>query len=380
MVILKAVSHRGIDMNYKIYADDMDKATEVQFLSAMGQPFVKRGALMPDAHLGYSLPIGGVVLTDNFVVPSWVGFDIGCGVCALEIKCSIGELKDHAGDIYNTILQNVPIGFKHHKKRTARDSYYNNAFTERGHQVFASKGGTKQLGTLGGGNHFIEIGHDDSRKTYIVIHSGSRGIGHGIASLYVRMADPDGKCRDGHHGFVADSALGRDYMLDQNVCLEFALENRKKMLQAVVHSIESSLYREVHCNWATFINKNHNHAVETPEGILHRKGATDATLDSPGIIPGNMRDGTYIVRGLGNPESLWSSSHGAGRVLGRKAAKRELDMAEFTETMQGIKAKVHKSTLDESPMAYKDFRNVMYLQQDLVEIQCHIKPLINVKG
>ena len=367
-------------LNYKIYADDVDSATKVQFLSAMGQPFVKRGALMPDAHLGYSLPIGAVVLTDEFVVPSWVGYDIGCGVCALEVKTSPEEIADSAQDIYDTIRKFIPVGFKHNKHTTARDSYYHNAFTHVGHTIFGQKGGTKQIGTLGGGNHFIEIGQDDLGKVYIVIHSGSRGVGHGIATHYIRKADPDGKCREGHNGFSLYSQEGMDYMKDQDVCLEFALENRRIMLRRVIDAMECVLLREVHAEWDGLVNRNHNHAQISFEGVIHRKGATQADLDTYGVIPGNMRDGTYIVRGLGNPDSLWSSSHGAGRVLGRKAAKRELDIKEFQQTMEGIVANVARCTLDESPMAYKDFRNVMYRQQDLVEIVCHIKPILNVKG
>jgi tRNA-splicing ligase RtcB len=194
----------------------------------------------------------------------------------------------------------------------------------------------------------------------------------------VRLADPDNKVRDGHHGFRVESDHGQAYINDLNWALQFALENRKQMMAAVIQAMQK------HCDgsaaWDSLINRNHNHAEERDGLWIHRKGATHAEEGMMGVIPGNMRDGSFIVRGKGNPDALWSSSHGAGRVMGRKQATKELSTEDFVETMQGVIALVGDSTLDESPMAYKDIFEVMRLQADLVKVVAHVKPIINIKG
>jgi tRNA-splicing ligase RtcB len=247
-----------------------------------------------------------------------------------------------------------------------------------GRTAFDKRKGFRGLGTLGGGNHFIEIGQDEIDRVWIIIHSGSRGVGHGIATEYVRLADPANKVRDGHHGFRVDSDYGAAYINDLDWALEYALANRRYMMSSVVDAIEK------HCvgsaKWGELINRNHNHAEERDGVWIHRKGATHAEEGMMGVIPGNMRDGSFIVRGKGNPDALWSSSHGAGRVMGRKQAKKELDTAEFIQTMEGVTALVGDGTLDESPMAYKDIFEVMRLQSDLVDVVVHVKPIINIKG
>ena len=194
----------------------------------------------------------------------------------------------------------------------------------------------------------------------------------------MRLASGDGKVREGHYGLRTDSDDGRAYINDMEWALKFALENRKKIMERVIDAIS------IHCDggWLgrDLINRNHNHADKKDGLWIHRKGATHAEKGMMGVIPGNMRDGSFIVCGKGNPDALWSSAHGAGRVLGRKRAKQELSVDEFKDTMEGITAKVGDSTLDESPMAYKDIFEVMRLQADLVDICGHIRPIINVKG
>jgi tRNA-splicing ligase RtcB len=247
-----------------------------------------------------------------------------------------------------------------------------------GRKAFEKRKGFRGIGTLGGGNHFIEIGKDETNKVWIIIHSGSRGVGHGIATEYVRLADPEGKVRDGHYGFRVDSDNGQAYINDLNWALEYALINRQQMLISVLDAM--AFYCDGHGEWDHLINRNHNHAEEKDGLWIHRKGATHAEDGMMGVIPGNMRDGSFIVRGKGNPDSLYSSSHGAGRVMGRKQAERELNVEDFKATMQGVTALVDESTLDESPLAYKDIFEVMRLQADLVDTIHHVTPLINVKG
>jgi tRNA-splicing ligase RtcB len=364
-----------VDKQIKIYSDFIDGKALDQFYSAMKIESSVKGALMPDAHAGYSLPIGAVVATDGIVYPSWVGYDIGCGMSAVQIIADKADVIKHREEIFAEIYKKVPVGFainsgEMDSSLDVRD------LTAEGREVAENpkRPWRKALGSLGGGNHFIEIGYDESDCIWCIIHSGSRGVGHDIAAHYMRQASPNGKASEGHYGFSVGSELGQAYINDLAWGLDFALENRKHMIMSVL-SIFGGMKTP-----GPIINRNHNHA-ELKDGLwIHRKGATHAEYGMMGVIPGNMRDGSFIVMGKGNPDSLYSSSHGAGRVLGRKQAKQELDVEDFKATMGDVTAKVDESTLDESPMAYKDIFEVMRLQDDLVEVVHHVKPLINIKG
>lgn len=400
----------------KIYAEALEPTAIEQFESAMEQDFVVSGALMPDAHTGYSLPIGAVVATDGVVLPAWVGYDIGCGMCALKLDgIDHDDVKENSKVIFDLIYKNVPVGFNVNQHPV---DYSLDELTEKGKEIAELKKHGRALGSLGGGNHFIEVGHDENDNVWVVIHSGSRGVGHGMAAHYMTVASSDpkkieeefdathddllkhnpenydrikanyvakkvGKLRpkEGHYGFNVDSQKGKDYIQDLNWCLDFALANRKEMMKRVVNSITEAL--DISCyelDFSELINRNHNHAVERDGLWIHRKGATHAEDGMLGVIPGNMRDGSFIVKGKGNPESLYSSSHGAGRVMGRKEAKQKLDVNDFKNTMIGIQALVEEKTLDESPFAYKDIFEVMRLQESLVDVIAHVRPIINVKG
>ncbi len=367
----------NIEKEHSIFADIdlIEQEAKHQFKSAMDQDFVVKGAMMPDCHTGYSLPIGAVVATNSVILPSWVGYDIGCGMCALPTNIEKDLVEEHKEELFDSIYRSVPVGFHHNKTK----SQWNHIpeMTNQTREIF-KKNGLLQLASLGGGNHFIEIGYDEDNKTWIIIHSGSRGIGHAVASHYMRLASGDGKAREGHFGFDVNSQNGKDYIVDLNFCLAYALENRKQIIERVER--ELNYYCHGSGDWSRLINRNHNHA-ELKDGMwIHRKGATHAEDGMMGVIPGNMRDGSFIVKGKGNPDSLWSSSHGAGRVLGRKQAQRELNIADFEKTMKGVKARVGKKTLDESPFAYKNIFEIMNLQKDLVETLHHVKPMINIKG
>lgn len=364
------------DKPYKIFAEVLEQEALNQFESAMQQDFAVRGALIPDAHTGYSLPIGAVVATDGVILPSWVGYDIGCGMCALPTTYEASEVKENAQAIFDGIYKAVPVGFSHNQKNTEWD-YSGLPRTAKMQEIF-DKNGLRQIGSLGGGNHFAEVGADETGKVWVVIHSGSRGIGHAAAAHYMRLASGDGKAREGHFGFDVNETNGVNYIADLGFCLELALENRREIMRRIetVLSANCAGFGE----WDALINRNHNHA-ELKDGLwIHRKGATHAEAGMMGVIPGNMRDGSFIVRGKGNPDALWSSSHGAGRVLGRKEAQRTLSMEKFTETMSGVVALVTAETIDESPFAYKDIYSVMAQQTDMVEVVAHVKPLLNIKG
>ena len=407
-------------MNYKNYCENIDGAAWSQFMEAMKQDFVTKGALMPDAHLGYSLPIGAVVACKDYVVPAYVGFDIGCGMSALKLDgVSLGDIKKHKDGIFDIIYKKIPVGTGRHPKPAILPS----TLLSMQHTKVVDDLldlGASQLGTLGGGNHFMEIGVDEEGSIWVIIHSGSRGFGHKIASHYMKLAsvnieklteefdkcnsdllkyNPDrypilrdrfiekgmrkATAKEGHFGFPAISKHGKDYLKDALFAQEFALENRKEMIHQI-RNIISNLTGKPISQTTELINRNHNHVIKREvdghEHFIHRKGATHAEEGMLGVIPGNMRDGCFIVMGKGNPESLFSSSHGAGRVLGRKQAKAQLNMDTFKEQMVGVKAKVIEGTLDESPSAYKNIFEVMSAQSDLVDIVAYVKPLINIKG
>lgn len=380
--------HIHTDKPHKIFAEVIEREALRQFESAMQQPFVVQGALMPDAHAGYSLPIGAVVATSGVVVPAWVGYDIGCGMCAVPTTFEAGAVCAYAHRIFESIHDLVPVGFKRNDKPIRWS--YNGPLSDFTKRLLAEGGALKQLGTLGGGNHFIEIGADAAGVVWIVIHSGSRNVGHKIATHYMKAASPDGRAREGHFGLDENSQLGRDYITDLNFGLAFALQNRLTMVERIEGALRKHIPGAV--DYSNLINRNHNHAEKRhiartnswyrsmQEVWIHRKGATHAEFGMMGVIPGNMRDGSFIVEGKGNPESLYSSSHGAGRVLGRKQAKAQLSLDEFKGAMSGIVARVDAATLDESPFAYKSIFEVMAQQVDLVDVKRHIIPIINVKG
>lgn len=361
-----------------IFAEVLEQEALNQFESAMDEPYAVSGALMPDVHAGYALPIGAVVATEGVIVPSWVGYDIGCGMCALKLDgISKDSVSNNRQAIFDAMYREVPVGFNLNRDGTP---YSTDGLTTVGIDIAKYKNYERALGSLGGGNHFIEVGYDTDDAVWIVIHSGSRGVGHGIATHYMKTAHPQGKCVDGHFGMFTDSPEGENYIQDLKWCLDYALANRKEMMRKAAGVVASVTESDYIIDYTDLINRNHNHAEERDGLWIHRKGATHAEDGMLGVIPGNMRDGSFIVRGKGNPDSLYSSSHGAGRVIGRKQAKRVLSVEDFQSTMGDVMAKVEDSTLDESPFAYKNIWDVMELQKDLVDVIGYVKPLINIKG
>ncbi len=362
-----------------IFAEVLEDEARRQFDDAIAQPFVVGAALMPDAHAGYALPIGAVVATKDVVVPAWVGYDVGCGMCALKLDgIDADMLRSVKETVFDEIYKVVPVGFAVNDKEI---EYSLDGLTAHGEEIARKKNFKRAIGSLGGGNHFIEVGADGENAVWIVVHCGSRGVGHGIATHYMKAANPEGKAKDGHWGFDTASQEGKDYIQDLAWTLDYAVANRKEIVRRVAHCITSALGMETEdVDFSSLINRNHNHAVLRDNVWIHRKGATHAEDGMMGVIPGNMRDGSFIVKGKGNPDALYSSSHGAGRVLGRNQAKKTLELDDFKETMEGVVAKVEQSTLDESPFAYKNIFEVMALQSDLVEVVAHVRPIINIKG
>jgi tRNA-splicing ligase RtcB len=240
----------------------------------------------------------------------------------------------------------------------------------------------RHLGTLGSGNHFIELGYDDKsgKELWLIIHSGSRGIGHTVAKKYMIRASGSSKKSEYERTFPLDvnSRLGREYLNVLNFGLNYALLNRMEMSYKVIGALEDVFRQKV--GNELWVNKNHNHAIYERGFFIHRKGATPAGKNERGIIPGNMRDGSFLVVGKGSREFMNSSSHGAGRAMSRSEAKKRYSMGQFEESMRGIRGNISEKTLDELPMAYKDIFKVMDAQKKSVKVLKRIRPIINWKG
>ena len=430
----------SIGIPYKIYADVVDDATAEQFIHGIQAKGVVQAALMPDCHAGYVVPIGSVYKVEGYIYSSFVGYDIGCGMSECKLDVSVDDItRDQLVAIKNQILRDVPIGFSRHKNLPKKPPMAITGLTKLPMTNFAKEvlqdQGQAQLGTLGGGNHFLELGRCDDGKLSIVIHSGSRGVGHKIATHYMKKAaianvdelrykkEFDEKNKDWWNAISGNkqpkeqklndyekakkefvyrrvrarvdniedaypikvhTPLGKDYINDMNMCLEFALANRKAMIDkciyAVVKVMNGAKYKGI-IQPLRFINRNHNHAEHIGSNEwIHRKGATQANKELLGVIPGNMVDGSFIVKGKGSAESLNSSSHGAGRVLSRKKAKESLSLEDFKEATEHLVANHSDGNLDEAPLAYKDIFEVMENQKDLVEVIDRVIPIINIKG
>lgn len=351
----------------------IEESAQQQIFDVLGLDCLKKLVIMPDVHAGYDLCIGGVALLDAMISPSFVGYDIGCGMCHLDTGISVDLFfpggRKEMDMVMRLIMQSVPTGF------SSLSAPVDNMIYESGHlpedvRERVREKSRQQLGTLGGGNHFIEIGENRAGNLCITIHSGSRNVGHTIGAYYMKLG----------RMFPIDSDYGRMYLKDLDFSLQWALENRKKMLLVIMECLGIGRQQSEKM-LDGMINENHNHAVITDEGVLHRKGATPADLDQPGIIPANMRDGVYITRGLGNTKYLSSASHGCGRRMGRNQAKKQLDLEKFRNQMKDVVAIADKSTLDEAPDAYKSIEEVLAAQEGVViDVVDFVRPIINIKA
>lgn len=369
-------------------------------------------ALMPDAHQGYGMPIGGVVAAEQAVIPAAVGVDIGCGMIAVETDIPAERFAEMSfrRAFQERLKERIPVGdgVSH---QTTQDWEGFEAYTANNSMradLWPSKLDRKNLGTLGGGNHFIELQKttaldgqgepEGGSKIWLMIHSGARNLGkrieehyHRIAKrlctrFHVPLADPD-------LAFLPiEEAEGHRYFTDMLFALRYAKENRRRMMEVMKETL-AEFVSEV--NFIQTIDIHHNYAAfEEHFGkkvCVHRKGATSAKLDEIGIIPGSMGAASYIVRGLGNPQSFMSCSHGAGRKMSRISASRNLTVEECDKAMEGIVCErwhaykgygKAKGCLDlsEAPQAYKDIEEVITAETDLVEPLVRLVPLASLKG
>ncbi len=380
----------------KLWSEDIEEGALKQAINLSNLPFAfKHIAIMPDCHQGYGMPIGGVLAAQRVVIPYAVGFDIGCGMCAVKSgmkDLSIKQLKKIMGGIRKAVPVGNGKGGSHREKQD--EKLMPGSAMEIDNATVICKeynSALKQIGTLGGGNHFIEIQKDQEGYIWVMIHSGSRNIGYKVAKHYNDVAKELNKKwhvsvpREHDLAFLPlDSAEGQMYLKEMNYCLEFAQKSREAMINAVTRVMWENI------SLLTFeepINIHHNYAVmENHFGtnvMIHRKGATRARNGEIGIIPGSQGTKSYIVKGRGNVESFMSCSHGAGRKMSRTKARETLSLEGEVKLLesQGIVHSIRgKSDLDEAAGSYKDINVVMMNQKDLVEVLVTLQPLGVIKG
>ncbi len=381
----------------KSWVSDIEDGAMEQAKNLSNLPFAfKHIALMPDCHQGFGMPIGGVMATKGYIIPNAVGMDIGCGMCAIKTNIKTEDFKTETLKlIMGEIRKQVPVGMGNNNKEPCEVSEMpnnTNAFSG-GFKIISEQfeSARHQLGTLGGGNHFIEIQKGDDGFVWIMLHSGSRNLGFKVAKHYNDVANEINRkfyseiTKEKELAFLPiDSEEGKDYLEEMNYCLEFAYANRLKMMNAIKDIFSEKISGVI---FEEMINIHHNYAsIENHFGenvVVHRKGATKATKGLVGIIPGSQGTCSYIVEGLGNPESFKSCSHGAGRKMGRKDACRRLNLQEEKKKLddKGIVHGIRNvSDLDEASGAYKDIDVVMENQKDLVKILVKLEPLGVIKG
>lgn len=383
------------DRPVKIWTDNVEESAMRQIENLTTLPFLFHHlAIMPDVHAGMGMPIGGVLACNDAVIPNAVGVGIGCGMCAVKTSWKLENITPEVlrKKIMRGIRKRIPLGMDHHKEPQ------DEAYLPTGHDIDKTVivkqrhiSITKEVGTLGGGNHFIELQKDEEGTLWIMIHSGSRNLGARVGEHYNKIArDLNEKWHSVVKPELRLSFLPRGtkefemYWNEMRFCIDFAFCNRRLMMQRIEEVIADALPG---IEFEPMINIAHNYAAfEHHYGedvIVHRKGATLAREGIVGIIPGSQGTASYIVEGLGNPESFYSCSHGAGRVMSRTAAIKTLDMAAEVAQLEA-KGIVHaircQDDMQEASGAYKDIETVIKNELDLVKIKTRLLPIAVIKG
>ena len=377
----------------KLWLDDMEEGALAQAKNLANLPFIHKWvAIMPDSHQGYGMPIGGVSALYGAISPNMVGVDIGCGMSVIELPITVEQITPYLKEIVGEIREMIPTGFNKHNE-PQKEMWMPKIEVKEDWWVIPAQysNATHQVGTLGGGNHFIELQADKENKVHLMIHSGSRNLGFKVAKYYNDLAKKMNELwytsvpKEHDLAFlpIGTKEAGH-YITEMKYCVEFAKCNRDLMTARIVDFLRE-VFKEEEFFLSNSINIAHNYAtMENHYGKnvwVHRKGATSAKEGELGIIPGSQGTQSYIVRGKGNKESFMSCSHGAGRKMGRKQAKRELNLEEEQAKLEGILHSVRGvDDLDEATGAYKDINVVMANQTDLVSIVKELRPLAVVKG
>ena len=385
---------------------EFDEGTFQQLANVASMPFIhKHVAAMPDAHVGIGATVGSVIATKGAIIPAAVGVDLGCGMMAYQLSITESDLPDSLGHVRAAMERATPHGRTNDGREGDRGAWAHvphsalnrwmalieryNAILEK-HPKAKSQNHVNHLGTLGTGNHFIELCADETGQLWVMLHSGSRGVGNRLGSYFIEKAKeemdryhvseflPDKDCAY----LVEKTELFNDYIDAVQWAQDFASENRKQMMEQTLRAL-----REVLPPFALgklAVNCHHNYiAYEYHFGDkvwVTRKGAVRAGQDDLGIIPGSMATGSFIVRGKGNPESFCSCSHGAGRRMSRTQAKKVISLEDHVKATMGVECRKDADVIDESPAAYKDLQAVINAQTDLIEVVHRLRTLVNVKG
>jgi tRNA-splicing ligase RtcB len=384
----------------QIWADDVDKRSREQLSNIASLPFIHHHvAAMPDVHVGKGATIGSVIATHKAIIPAAVGVDIGCGMLACKLSLNANDIDEKSlRKVFNQITRDIPVGRNMHKdERALVDAAMPfesrlTLMTQKHPGLHKSFGRftnwINQMGTLGGGNHFIEICLDENNQVWVMLHSGSRGIGNGLADYFIELARKDMEhlmvnLPDRDLAYFSEGAeYFDDYVDAVHWAQEYAYQNRQSMLDLILagmsrHLPEFTVLDEV-------VNCHHNYvAIEHHYGenvYVTRKGAIRAREGDLGIIPGSMGACSYIVRGKGNHESFTSCAHGAGRRMSRTAAGACFTQEDLKIQTEGVICRKDKGVIDEIPAAYKDIDAVMANQVDLVEVLHTLKQVVCVKG
>jgi tRNA-splicing ligase RtcB len=384
----------------KVYTGEIEPQARQQLVNISRLPIVHHHvAAMPDVHLGIGATVGSVIPTKRAIIPAAVGVDIGCGMMATRLSLTGNDLDETSlKKVFAQISRDVPVGFGQHSDRDARTEAAK-AFKRNlskilekhpgiGKRVGKNTRWTHQLGTLGGGNHFIEVCLDEADRVWVMLHSGSRGIGNAIGSYFIELAKRD--C-ERHQMALPDRDLAYfpegarhfdDYVEAVGWAQDYARANREEMMDLVLEAMRRHLPSFGVTEEA--VNCHHNYVErETHYGEpvwVTRKGAIRARAGELGIIPGSMGVRSYIVRGKGSAESFQSCAHGAGRLMSRNAAQKKFSTKDLAEQTEGVICRKDKGVIDEIPGAYKNIDEVMANQSDLVDVVHTLKQVICVKG
>ncbi len=398
MPVQREISSAGVPV--KIWTDDVDERSVEQLANIASLPFVHHHvAAMPDVHLGIGATIGSVIATHRAIIPAAVGVDIGCGMVAARLSLTANDIDEKSlKKVFDQISRDVPVGRAQHKDDrvqvdAVRPFEPGLASLLRRHPQLLKAFGTfskwaNQMGTLGGGNHFIEVCLDEHDQVWVMLHSGSRGIGNAIATYFIELARKD---MERHMIHLPDRDLAyfeegsehfADYVEAVHWAQEYAMANRQTMLELVLAALARHLppfsvtTEAVNCHH-NYVAREHHFGADV---WVTRKGAIRAGEGDLGIVPGSMGARSYIVRGRGDPESFCSSAHGAGRRMSRTAATKRFTEADLVRQTQGVICRKDKGVVDEIPGAYKDIDVVMANQRDLTEVLHTLKQVVCVKG
>ncbi|MFG1703976.1 RtcB family protein [Nonomuraea sp. M3C6] len=376
--------------------ESVDPQAMQQLRNVANLEWVHGVAVMPDVHHGKGATVGSVIAMKDAVSPAAVGVDIGCGMTAVKTTYKVSQLPDNPAYLRGKLEQAVPVGFGHHKRpvdpgkvhgmKTAGWAEFWKGFDDLTPAVHARRERAEvQLGTLGGGNHFLEVCADDEGVVWIVLHSGSRNIGKELAEHHIgvarRLSHNQGLVDRDLAVFLGKTPEMDDYRRDLFWAQDYARRNRSLMMGLVCDVLRRHL---PNIAFEQPISCHHNYvAEERYDGVdvlVTRKGAIRAGSGDLGIIPGSMATGTYIVKGLGNSLAFNSASHGAGRKMSRTRAKKTFTVKDLEAQTLGVECRKDSGVIDEIPGAYKDLESVMAAQTDLVQVVAHLRQLICIKG